>query len=402
MMKQFIGFVLLAFSIVASTLASAQGNDLNLNGIASFEQLRKEYYVGALYLGWPGHDAAAIASMPGKKRMELHITADRWPSLRFAQMWNQLITINNPGSTLSANASDMLAFTSLPKGDLIEGDNLVIELTTNNTTLVTLNGLPALRTNSPALFTMLLNTWIGQRPPSSEFKRDILELPKTAASNELVTRFQSIHPNDTRKKTIVGWGLKAETETASNAAAAISTATVSAIAPPAPPPTAPAQAAISAPKKPEAAKAAEPEPKPATAATSTAPAKPAAVATPAIDIAAQQAEQQAREAQAKAKQQQQSDLYDSYLSEVRKQVVRNVEYPKRAQKENIEGLVMMRVRIDRSGNLASFELAQSADDLLDEAAQKAVKKAAPFPKPNDQLEGSNFEFLIPMVFKLAQ
>jgi protein TonB len=87
---------------------------------------------------------------------------------------------------------------------------------------------------------------------------------------------------------------------------------------------------------------------------------------------------------------------------VRKQVVRNVEYPKRAQKENIEGLVMMRVRIDRSGNLASFELAQSADDLLDEAAQKAVKKAAPFPKPNDQLEGSNFEFLIPMVFKLAQ
>lgn len=396
-MKQAIGLVLLVCSFAVAQGALAQGNDLNINGIASFEQLRKEYYIGALYLGWPGHDPAAIANMPGKKRMELHVTADRWPSLRFAQMWNQLITINNPSATLNANASDMLAFTSLPKGDLVEGDNIVIELTANNTTQVTLNGIPALRTGSPALFTMLLNSWIGQRPPSSEFKRDILDLPKTPATNDLIARYQAVHPADARKKVITGWGFKVEPENAAPAIAAV-TATAATANAPTPPAAAPVAAA---PKKVEPPKAAEPEPKPAAAPANT-PAKAVAAPAPIVDTAAQLAEQQAREAQAKAKQKQQSDLYDSYLGEVRKMVVRSVEYPKRAQKENIEGLVMMRVRIDRSGSLASYELAQSADDLLDEAAVKAVKKAAPFPKVNEQMEGATFEFLIPMVFKLAQ
>ena len=149
--------------------------------------------------------------MPGKKRMAIHITADRWPSLRFAQMWNQAITINNASAFINANALDILAFTSLPKGDLVAGDRLVIELT-GNSTQVSINGVVALRTNSPALFTMLVNTWIGARPPTSEFKRDILDLPKNQAGNDLAARFQSTQPNDARKKVIAGWGFKVEPE----------------------------------------------------------------------------------------------------------------------------------------------------------------------------------------------
>jgi hypothetical protein len=67
------GLVLLTTSL----FTQAQNSDLSLNGIAAFEQLRKEYYIGALYLGWPGHDQATIANMPGKKRMAIHITAFR-------------------------------------------------------------------------------------------------------------------------------------------------------------------------------------------------------------------------------------------------------------------------------------------------------------------------------------
>ena len=225
--RALLATLLLAFNITA---AHAQNGELNINGIASFEQLHKEYYIGALYLGWPGHDPAAIANMPGKKRMEIHITADRWPALRFSQIWNQLITINNPSATINTNAMDIIAFTSIPKGDLIEGDVVAIELTANNATHVSLNGVTALRTDSPALFTMLLNTWIGQRPPSSEFKRDILDAPKDKAGTDLVARYNSIHPNDARKKTIAGWGFKAEPEAAA-AATAVATATaVAAIA----------------------------------------------------------------------------------------------------------------------------------------------------------------------------
>lgn len=429
---------LISIALVASSLcARAQNGDLNLNGMAAYEQLHKEYFIGALYLGWPGRDAAAIANMPGKKRLQINVTADRWPSLRFSQMWNQAITINNPSAVINANALDILAFTSVPKGDLVEGDHLIVDLTSNNTTQVSINGMVALRTNSPALFTMLLNAWIGPRPPTSEFKRDMFDLPKDQAGHDLVARFDNIHPSDARKKVIAGWGYKAESEAPAVAAAAAATA-VTATA------TAPAAIATAAtaatPKKPEVTEAAKPEAatkpvaeakpnaevkanaesKPAappaiaestksapaappTAAANT-PAKPATPPAQPIAPPAQPAVASAQpDATAKAAHDnEQDELNNNYFGIVRKQVIRNIEYPRRAVKESIEGLVMVRIKVDRSGGLSSFEIAQSADDLLDAEAERAVKKAAPFPKPADGLEGNAFEYIVPIVFKLTQ
>lgn len=403
-MKSIYAFLISIALVTTAVCVRAQNSDLSLNGMAAFEQLRKEYYIGALYLGWPGHDPATIANMPGKKRMQINITADRWPALRFAQMWNQAITINNPSAVINANALDILAFTSLPKGDLVEGDRIVIELN-NNATLVSLNGVPALRTSSPALFNLLLNGWIGQRPPSSEFKRDILDLPKDEAGNNLVARFESMHPNDARKKTIAGWGFKVEPETA---AAPVVTAVTATATPTPPTPVA------AAPKKPEVAEtkpeaAAKPaaEIKPA----ETKPAEPKHTPTPAAAVAAAPAEvakaappqpDPAALAAKAAHDKEQETLYGDYVSQVRNKVVRNIDYPRRAQKENIEGLVMVRIKTDRSGNLSSVEIAQSADDLLDAEAQRAVRKAAPFQKVPDALDGSAFEVIVPIVFKLTQ
>lgn len=394
---------LISIVLITSSLCVRAQNDLNLNGMASFEQLRKEYYIGALYLGWPGRDQATIANMPGKKRIQINITADRWPSLRFSQMWNQAITINNASAFINANALDILAFTSLPKGDLVAGDRLVIDLL-GNTTQVSINGIVALRTNSPALFNMLLNAWIGPRPPTSEFKRDILDLPKDQAGTDLIARFESTQPNDSRKKVIIGWGYKAEPEvaasaTASSAAVAAAT-TVTAVAAPAP-------------KKPETAESVKPEVA-AKSAAETKPAadvkpepKPTAIPETAKSIPAAPAPQvqpdAAALAAAKAAHEKEQDaLNNDYYGVIRKQVVKNVEYPRRAAKEGIEGMVMVRLKVDRKGGLSSFEVAQSADGLLDGEAERAVKKAAPFPKPAEALEGNNFEYIVPIVFKLTQ
>ena len=63
---------------------------------------------------------------------------------------------------------------------------------------------------------------------------------------------------------------------------------------------------------------------------------------------------------------------------------------------------MVKIRSIAVATMSSFEIVQSADDLLDAAAERAAQKAAPFPKPSDDLEGSIFEALIPIVFKLTQ
>ncbi|MDB6060547.1 MAG: hypothetical protein JWM78_650 [Verrucomicrobiaceae bacterium] len=400
MMKHLVRFFVTTTWLILLnvTTANAQNGDLSINGIASFEQLRKEYYVGALYLGWPGHDAAAIANMPGKKRMELHITADRWPALRFAQMLNQLITINNPSAIINANALDIVAFSSIPKGDLVEGDQLIIELTANNTTLVSLNGVTALRTDNAALFTMLLNTWVGQRPPSSEFKRDILDLPKDKTGADLVARFNTVHPNDARKKVIAGWGFKTESEAAVASATSAVTAAAPSAAPHPTPPPAPVSAPAAPVKKAEPVAAAKPEAEQKAKEVASAPAT--ALPAPAADPAQTAATPVVAALNPDAEKQR--ILRSEYIGQLRKLVVKNIDYPKRAIKESIEGLVMVKVKVDRNGSLASFEIVQPADDLLDAAAERAAQKAAPFPKPSDELQGAIFETLIPIVFKLTQ
>ena len=377
-------------SLIKTTMAAwllvpllAQADNLQLNGIAAQEQLRKEYYVGALYLETPAHDAAAVASQAGAKRMVLRITADRWSPSQFAQQWNQMILINNGGSTLNANVMDVLSFTGAPKSDLIAGDELAIELE-RGATQITLNGTTVVRSTSPNLFNMLLSTWIGARPPSSEFKRDILNLPHDKAGTDLMARFDTIKPSDARRKQVASWGVK-DTEPAVAAAAAV------AAAPTPPKPKTPEAAtpaptpAPAEPKKPAAA----PEKVVATAPTA---AVPAATSKPA-------AEPDARSALEKRAHQQ--ELYTQYANQLRKLVSRNISYPKRAIKQNREGLVVMKIALTHAGAVTAASVSQSADDMLDEAALEAVGKGAPYPAMTDELEAANYDFVIPVVFKLT-
>ena len=108
-----------------SLLATAQGafEDLTMNGLAAYEQLRKEYYIGALFLESLSSDPQVIRDMEGYKRMDLRITADQWSPRRFAQQWNQAILINNSEEVQQQLAEEIINFTNLPIEDLIAGDS---------------------------------------------------------------------------------------------------------------------------------------------------------------------------------------------------------------------------------------------------------------------------------------
>lgn len=365
------------------TSFATHANSLQLNGIAAQEQLRKEYYIGALYLEALSRDPAVISAQSSPKRMVLHVTADRWSPMQFAQHWNQMILINNGSGTLNANVMDVLNFTSAPKGDLVSGDELAIEFD-RGASVVTLNGTTVVRTTSPNLFNMLLNTWVGARPPSSEFKRDILALPQDKAGADLRARYDGIKANDTRRKVTATWGSKeAEAAPAVAAATALLPVTTTA-APVATKPKVEAPAAAEA-------KVAETKKAPATAPEKTIAAAPAAKA----------AEPQNDPAAAQQKRMQQQKLYAEYSNQLRRLVIKNIVYPKRAVKQNREGLVVVKVSLTRRGALTATAVAQSADDLLDNAALEAINQSAPFPPITDDLEGAALDFLIPVVFKLT-
>ena len=63
------------------------------------------------------------------------------------------------------------------------------------------------------------------------------------------------------------------------------------------------------------------------------------------------------------------------------QIYKSIAYPKRAVQNNQQGTVRIGLVVDRSGELLSVTATQESDyRLLNQAALKAVRKAAPFPR----------------------
>ena len=76
-------------------------------------------------------------------------------------------------------------------------------------------------------------------------------------------------------------------------------------------------------------------------------------------------------------------------------------YPVAAHSHQIEGQVMVQFTVDRTGNVVASQVVQSSGSLLlDDAAMAMLRRAAPLPAPPPQAQGSAFEFVLPIRFKL--
>lgn len=403
---------------LTSALAQDPFDDLTLNGVASFEQLRKEYYIGGIFLPVRAKDPAALITMDGKKRMEIRIVIDKWSPRGFAQVWNQAILINNDQTSLEDLADPIQSFVNLPQDDLLAGDRIVIAMDPEQGTTVSLNGSRAFAVKDSSFFDLLLNTWIGLRPPSTEFKNNILAMPDGPEGNDLVLRFENAAPQDSRKKTVAGWfkqekpAPQAKAKPAEVAAAATGAAVASSLAPPSSSASVKAELAASKPDIPAPDVAIEkPAAAPAKQATENKAAQQAAAAKEkaAAEKAKQEAEKQAAEiaaiaaaAEQQAKQQAEQDkLLKRYRSNVMKLTYLNTEYPKRAMDNNQQGLVVIKIEVNRQGEIKALSYDQKTDhSILNKAAETAVKKSQPYPAVPEELSGNKFELLLPFNFKL--
>lgn len=78
------------------------------------------------------------------------------------------------------------------------------------------------------------------------------------------------------------------------------------------------------------------------------------------------------------------------------------QYPMEARSAGLQGETVVRIRIDRKGNIRYYILERSTGhQLLDRAAIDMVRRANPVPAvPNDYPKGDLIEFLIPVNFHL--
>jgi protein TonB len=401
--------MMLGSLLSAVALAGPAHDKLPMTGIADLWQLRQEVYIGALYLPAPAKTPEEVLSMAGPKRMELRVTSNKLSARQWGELWNQAININNAGKDeLKGLTDDVIAFTGLLKDSLTNGDRIVIDYTPKAGVEISINGTVMYKTRNDRFFNALVKAWVGPRPPSSDFKRNIVTLPTDAETKDFIDRYSVVLPEDSRKAEVAAWvkgaeppkvaekpkpvtpppAAKPEPKPEPKAVAAVpvpAPAPKLVVPPPTPTPAPPVAAAKPAPTP------AAPTPAPAAPAPQTKPAEVAKAPAPVAPAAAPASDDAARL----------DGIRNIYRANMLRLTYRHVIYPAIALSKNQEGTVIMRVTVNRAGkvmNIASEKLSEFV--ALNKAAEKAVKKASPFPEVPAQLPGDKFEFSIPIKFRI--
>jgi periplasmic protein TonB len=93
---------------------------------------------------------------------------------------------------------------------------------------------------------------------------------------------------------------------------------------------------------------------------------------------------------------------ESYLDMVRSRIERRKRYPSRARAGLKEGRTLVYFTITTKGEVRSLRvLESSATRILDDAALRAVRSAAPFPAPPSHLFDEDIHLELTIVFKLT-
>lgn len=198
MLIKIILCALLGFSIIQNSVA------LELNGIGSYTQLRKEFYIGALYLTEKSNNPESIHASGTSKRMALKVTTKRWSPRRWSLQWQNDIAINNTAEGSSELTDQLLMFTGFLEDNLIIGDEITVDYISTVGTIIKINGVNIIETNTAELFNTLVNAWIGKLPPSGEFKDGILG-DNTSEHNALLTRYNSVSYGASRSQMVSSW-----------------------------------------------------------------------------------------------------------------------------------------------------------------------------------------------------
>ncbi len=402
-----------------------------MTGLAAYSELRRPYYIAALYLDQPVISAGQVLSSWGRRRMEMRITADRWTPRRFSSQWTQALILNVDPAQLEKYDDAFVSFNNLPRGALRRGDHLVVESDKKGRTRVSINGTEMFTENKPGLFEVLLSTWIGDKPPSREFKSAILD----EIDQALLAQYNALQPTAKRTAVVAAWldGGAIEDDAAAEqssqeellavtqdptaelpqqsvepniAAATAASAATSRIA------AAPVAAARSpvAPSASEAGKkagslAASVTVKDAVAKPKVLEKKPPVKESKVIAMApsSRSLPLDADEATVDPAifRLQQETLLKLYRSSIIKRALRQVEYPRSAVRRGHQGTVLLELTVDRSGKMVSLETAtKTRYKSLNKAAVAAVYDAGSLPSVPAALEGKNITVAIPVKFTL--
>lgn len=381
--------------LVLPALANSPGEvtiapnvSLRLHGIAVAQELRTDYYIGAIYLPEWSADVAQAAEETVPKRMSMKVLADRLSAREFQRHWKERIALNNPRTVWQPQGERILKFAAAFQEPLQRGDQIDFDFLPGQGTRIRMNDQVLTTISGDGFYALLLSAWLGDIPPTKAFQAALLGGQDAETRARLTLNFDAIPM----------------TKRALATAAAPSVAVVAA-APAVV--TAPAPAKATAAKKREAIVAATPPP------VSTAKAKvtdASAAATPVVETPAATAvaavaappvmEPVVVAVVEPAPPEVDEDLLlGAYKRDALQKIRKQLEYPARAWRLGLTGSGTIRARIGRAGELLASEIVVSTGQMiLDQAMTNMVQRSLPLAALPSELTVTELTLEIPVDF----
>jgi periplasmic protein TonB len=356
-----------------------------LNGIAGHQELGKDQFLGALFTETPSNNADILLAANQPMRIELKILSqDGISARRFSRMWIDGMAINNNPDILRAQANNIVKLDSLFKGRLISGDHIIFALTPGQGVNVSVNGITLGNINDDKFFSLILSSWIGKIPLSSEFKDGILKLG--ASGGALIARFDQIKPDSSRVSEVSGWAGNTQVAVASSSSKASKSsiaADLSVVG------TGPTPIALPPLTQTEAS----------SSSSSQAKSKAVAAASSVKKAVVEDDEDDS----APAFTAESLLARQFYVKEAIKMINKTVRYPASAQQKGQEGSVRVTVTLDRQGNIINIVASEPGKyQVLTKEAMAAIKRAAPFQPLPDAIQSDSIAFTAPIRFTLIR
>lgn len=377
-----LGFIVLLISLYSLAQTSESPP---LNGIAIHSEFGKELFIGALYSS-TSNNKAELSNNSSSMRMELKIIAAEGMTIRrFSRMWIEGMSINNDPVLLTSQADNMVMFDSLFKGRLVQNDHIVFNYEPTKGVDISLNDITLGNISSDDFFTMLLSTWVGKVPLSTDYKNGILKAGLVNA--DLKNRFDNIQPSPERSLEIANWIKTKPSAVIVDNKKSDSNSSSSTL------PNETSKQAINS-----SAKTIE---NPVVTHAST---KSVAINTQAkkesiTKQTTQTTQQTTEDDDAPALTAQTVLARQFYISSLLKKIRANTRYPTRANQLGQGGSLRIALVIDRQGNVMNTRFVQGSEyALLNQAVLDAIEKSTPLPAMPDTLEGRTFEFTVPINF----
>ncbi|MFQ3322337.1 MAG: protein TonB [Pseudomonadales bacterium] len=371
--------LILATLLFGASFAHSQDLDgMTTTGMAAYTELKRPFYVAALYSDKAVVDAESFLTTQGRRRMGIRVNGTRLTPRRFSSQWTQALLINVSPEQLDRFDDAFVQFNNLPKETFKVGDQIVIDSFPEGATVVSVNGTIMLSVARNGFFELLVSKWIGDRPPSSDFKADILN---PTIDPTLQAEFNSLEPTDARIAEVKAWiaDEEAEAELMAKEAAAAAAVLI-------------ASEAASVAEKTAAEKSV------AEAMAKRVEKERIAAETAKLEAEEGAAEQQMDPAMYKL---QQDTLLKLYRSSVVKHTLKEVVYPKRAIKRNRQGTVILDVTVSRAGQIMSITAVKEAKySSLNDAAIDAVNKVEKYSAVPAGLDGESITINVPVKFIL--